>query len=577
MGEQKSQLIRPEFLPLSLIRALWKQRFILLAIAAVLSIAGVAVVFRLPPLYRATALIVVDSQKVPEKYVTSTVSGDAGDRLNNVTQEILTSKQLLSIISEFHLYERELKKLSQEEVFTLMRERDISIKADKSSGGTRLGSFRVSYVAPNGVVAAGVANRIAGLFIQQNLRNREIHSEDTLEFLDSQLRTAKKTLDELEIAVSQYKLQHNGELPQQEAALLGSLSRLQTELQGNQDALNRAQQTKLSAESALMVAESSVAALSAATQAPVVVNPSPGGGAERVVTVPVPRRRHSDDLRAQIATLRMRYTEEYPDVKRLRAELAETLKREEKEDAEAAAAAEREAKSLKAEANGQQPAAPPPQREVLPPSPDLLLARERRETLRAQLRNANEEIAARTVERKRIVQDIDTLEKRLNNLPVREQQMAALTRDYNISKLNYTNLLDKKIEAARSADLERRQQGERFTLIEPATVPPKPFKPNRIVYSLGACFFGLGVAVALAFGRELKNSTLLGEWELPHGTLILGRVPPIRFNATQPPPPSGKGGNRQPARSRRLAFMTSCLAILLSLVAAVVYAAWKRL
>ena len=93
--------------------------------------------------------------------------------------------------------------------------------------------------------------------------------------------------------------------------------------------------------------------------------------------------------------------------------------------------------------------------------------------------------------------------------------MAALTRDYNISKTNYTNLLDRKIEAARADDLERRKQGERFTLIEPATVPARPVKPNRLLFSLGACMFGFVVGAAIGLGRELKNSTLLGEWELP--------------------------------------------------------------
>ena len=86
--------------------------------------------------------------------------------------------------------------------------------------------------------------------------------------------------------------------------------------------------------------------------------------------------------------------------------------------------------------------------------------------------------------------------------------------------------------------------------------------------------FGFVVGAAIGLGKELKNSTLLGEWELPPGTIILGRVPPIHFRATRAPQPAGKGGSRQPARSRRLTFAASGVALLLCLAAAV-FAAWK--
>src|SRR5256886_12406348 len=133
MATQTSQLIKPEFSPLSLIRALWKQRVVVVIIALGLSLAGVGVVFSLRPVYRADALIVVDSQKVPEKYVQSTVSTDADDRLGNVTQEILNSRQLTSMMNEFHLYERERKKLTDEEVFAIMR-KDVSVKPEQGPG-----------------------------------------------------------------------------------------------------------------------------------------------------------------------------------------------------------------------------------------------------------------------------------------------------------------------------------------------------------------------------------------------------------------------------------------------------------
>src|SRR5262249_710582 len=167
------------------------------------------------------------------------------------------------------------KTKAREEVLEMMRT-DINIKLEKGWSGGRPGAFHVGYSGPNPELVTEVANQIANLFIDENLRTRERQAEGTADFIDGQLNEAKKKLDELEAKVSQWKLQHNGELPQQETALSASRDRLQVELQGNQDALNRTQQDKILLQTSLNLAEAAEAAL-ARWNEPV------AGGASRVV------------------------------------------------------------------------------------------------------------------------------------------------------------------------------------------------------------------------------------------------------------------------------------------------------
>ena len=260
MIAQKSGALKPELTPLSLARMLWKGKLG----AALIALGGGAITFAvvhyLPAVYRSEALILVDSQRIPEKYVSSSVNSEVQDRLMTIRQQILSTTRLLKIIDSFGLYKEERKKLVQEEIIEKMQQ-DISIKIEKGWVRDRPGAFRVGYEGQNPALVTEVANQLANLFIEENLRAREKEAEGTADFIENQLKEAKKTLDDLEARVSQYKLQHNGELPQQETSLSGTLNRLQVELQGNQDGLNRAQQNRIVLQSNLTMAEASEAAL----------------------------------------------------------------------------------------------------------------------------------------------------------------------------------------------------------------------------------------------------------------------------------------------------------------------------
>jgi uncharacterized protein involved in exopolysaccharide biosynthesis len=137
------------------------------------------------------------------------------------------------------------------------------------------------------------------------------------------------------------------------------------------------------------------------------------------------------------------------------------------------------------------------------------------------------EMEARIADRQRILRSIAEYQAKVERLPIREQELAAVTRDYEMSKENYKSLLDKKMSAEMATDMERRQQAEQFTVQDPARIPSEPSKPKRLALNIGVVVAGLVISMAGAFGLELRKQCFLGEWELPPTVPVLGRVPTI--------------------------------------------------
>ncbi len=507
---------RTEFLPLSLACALWKHRFLAIGTAVVLSAAAAVAIRRLPSVYRAEAVVLVNTQRIPERFVAPTVTTAVDDRLNTITREIKSGDRLRDIINDFDLY-HQLHASSPEALVAKIRA-DMEITFDRGWTNARTGGFRVAYKGNDPKVVAAVANRLANVFIEENSRVREDEAQGTSEFIDKQLRDAKENLDQLESQVSQYKLRHNGELPQQENALSGALARLQLSLQGDQDAISRAEQNKAVLQESLKTAEMEEAILERAAIRKPALSGSQVLASGGVVTDP-PKR--SDVLKAQLESLLQRYNEDHPDVKRVRAELARVLESEKLEnDAGKHAPAAASVSPAATQTASDEPT-------TVINNMELVRARERTAQLKLQLSVLDREIQSRTGERAGILKDINTYQSRIENLPIREQELSRLTRDLEISRGHYTSLLTKKRSADMGEDMEKASQAEKFTLFEAAKVPTAPFAPNRQLYMAVAGGASLIFGIVLAIGKELKNNVLLGEWELAKGLPILSRVPSI--------------------------------------------------
>jgi polysaccharide chain length determinant protein (PEP-CTERM system associated) len=513
----KSRLPLPQLLPLSVVRMLWRERLLILAVWILLAGAGGYVVFKLPDIYSAEALVLVDPQKIPERFVASTVQVSAQDQLATINQQILSSGKLQNIIDEFHLYSEQRRTRPPEEVIALMR-KDVKITPDKGWTGLRPSAFRISYEGRVPTIVASVVNRIAGLFIDESLKTREERAEGTSEFLDSQLQEARRTLETQESILRQFKMKRMGELPQQEGALLSTLSRMQAELQANQDAQARNEQTRIMLENTLHSAESSESALARS------LAPQRSGSKTAVVTLaPAAPPKSSDELRAQLDALRLRYSDDYPDVRRLKAALDLALSRE-----KTAAAAETP--------RGTVPAPAPV--EAVGVNPQVVLElnheRERVATLKTQLAFANKERDARNAERTRLLATVAEYQSKVERLPLREQELASITRDYENSRQNYKSLLDKKLSAEMATAMERQQQSERFTLIDPAKVPQRPIKPRRSVWFAATFMLSLTLSLALGFMIEFPKNRFLGEWELPAEAKVIGCISQIHLSHAKP-------------------------------------------
>jgi uncharacterized protein involved in exopolysaccharide biosynthesis len=268
-------------------------------------------------------------------------------------------------------------------------------------------------------------------------------------------------------------------------------------------------------------------------------------------------------LQAQLDLIRLRYSDDHPDVKRLRAEIDRLKDLEQREEASRPTPAKPDDAS---QAKGAAPATRP-----IRERPELLQARERVTSLKAQIAQINRELEFRKGEQQRILRDMGTYQSRVSKLPVREQEMAQITRDYEISKANYRSLLDKMLSAEMATDMERRQKSERFTVLDPARTPEKPFKPNRpLFYGIGS-LAGLVIGLAFGLGREIKEDVLLGEWELPPHLPILGRLPYIEISLTESAGQQPSGGKRFFGRKLRLAVVSSAVVSLLAVIVVGIY------
>ena len=553
--------------PRSLVRILWKRKVQVFLTWVILSAAVIAVVMLWPATYRAETLILVDQQKIPEKFVSATVNTELQDRLATISQQILSSTRLQKIIDTFKLYEKERKNHVQEEIIDLMRG-DIKVTPEKGWIQNRPGAFRVSYEGHDPNIVAQVTNQIGNLFIEENLRSRENMAAGTSDFMKTQLDQAKKNLEEQEIKLSQFKLAHNGELPQQESGLAQELSRLEVQLQGNQDALNRANQTKTTLESSLNVAQSTEATLKQLIEAASELSNRPLAGRQSGA----PQKKKSEQLEEQLSQLTIRYSPSHPDVRTLTLLIEQATAQEEKDEAAAKVAASKDSSSATEEPITANTAAGPKDgkaKDPLPASPEAVRAlageRERVALLSAQITAMNAELKTRQADQQKIVAQIDSVQARLRRLPMREQEMAEVTRDYGISKANYNSLQDKIFAADMATEMERRQKSERFTVLDPAQIPEKPVSPNRpLLAGLGSSG-GLVLSLGFWLFCDIRKNKLLGEWELPDGSVVLGRVPYL----------ASKGAGARRSFTRGLVTASAVVAVV-GIASAAAYLAWTR-
>lgn len=415
----------------------------------------------LPPRYQSSTLILVEQPTMPKDYVTPNVSDDLQQRLQSITQQILSRTRLLHIIDQFNLYEKDHAQRSPDEKVEVMR-KDIGIELVRDNGN-QITAFNVNYKSGDPHIAQDVTGELTNLFINENLEVRQQQSEGTTKFLESQLETARKDLAAQEDRVRQFKGQHVGEMPTQLASNLQILTGLQSQLQNEEDALNGARQQHVY----LQTLADQYRALQGTAKSSEATN----GGLPAI-------DQELQKLKAQLADLSARYTDRHPDVRKVKEQIATTEKLREQ---------------LLGSLNKQGV-------EVTSSGADAASASSQLAPIQSQLRSNQVEIANRERSIAATKAKIEEYQGRLNSEPVREQQLADLTRGYEQSKATYDDLLKKKNESKMATSMELLQQGERFRVVDAPSFPEKPEFPNRLK------FCGIGIGLGLALGLVVAGA-----------------------------------------------------------------------
>jgi succinoglycan biosynthesis transport protein ExoP len=423
----------------------------------------------LPPRYQSSTLILVEQPTMPKDYVTPNVNEDLQVRLQSITQQILSRTRLLRIIDQFNLYTSQHTQRTPDEKVEMMR-KDIDIDLVKDVRTNQITSFNVAFSSRDPRLAQEVTSELTNLFINENLEVRQQQSEDTTKFLESQLETSRKSLGEQEDKIREFKAQHVGEMPTQLATNLQILSGLQSQLQNEEDALNTSRQQRVYLQSLADQYRAMEGQTKSADGTPVGV---------------AALDQELERLRAQLADFRSHYTDRHPDVRKLKLQIADT----EKNRAELLASLK--AKGSNAAGDGADAAASAAaDRNPSSPLPQV----------QSQLRSNQMEITNRETSIAGLKAKVEDYQARLNQEPIREQELADLTRGYEQSKANYDELLKKKNESAMATSMELLQQGERFRIMDPPALPQKPQFPNRLK------FCGIGLAVGLALGGVVAGA-----------------------------------------------------------------------
>lgn len=455
---------------------------------------GVVLCLVLPKSYRSSTVILIESQKIPDEYVKGIGGGKIEERLMMIQQQVMSRGLLSQILSDYKLYEGVVKRDGLETAIERLRK---AIKVDTVGtigprGKTSIEAVTISFANEDPMVAMKVTEKLAALYIDENLKDREQIVSGVSTFLEQELQEAKKALEAQEKIIGEYKTKYIGLLPEQMDANLRTLDRLQSERNATNDALQGRVDKLSSLERSINDYQLSEAARVESDD-------------QRSIRKDVdPRLVRLRELEQRLTTLRAEWKETYPDILDAQQEIL-SLK-EQLGEKYGAAYLERDAEVVV-------------RRE---PRLDLYLRE-----LDMQRNDLVGEIASLKARRSRLDELIKETERRVEQTPVREQELTILVRDYENRQKNYQTLLDKQLNAHVAGNLEKRQKGEQFRILDPANLPEKLDSPNRVLIMVVGFLGGGGLGVGLAIGLDRLNPTFRRreELELLSGIRVLATVP----------------------------------------------------
>ena len=507
----------------------------LIAFAAGLAVTVLLALFW-PPRYQSSATILIEQQELPVELVRSTVTSYADQRVQVISQRVMTTQTLLDIIRRYDLYPRQRNRDSREALITRMRD-DIAVKMisadviDPRSGRPTSATiaFTVAYSNGSADQAARVANELTTLFLNENLATRAKLADDAATFLEGEGDRVSQHIAGLEAQLAQFKAKHTEELPELEQLNMTLMDRTSQDLDQTEVRKSALEQQQVYLQAQLAQLKPNSAMFS--------------DSGERILST-------SDrlkTLRSQLASAKALYAPDHPDIARLQREIAGL------EKDEPALVDVNDLRRQLQDSQGQLAQASEhygpdhPDRARLQRSVDSLqkdldaaLARQKSQpaAASADFRNADNpayiqiesqlaatrgDLEALAQQQQRLREQLKDYQHKITVGPQIEKEYRELTRDYENARVKYAELRSKQGEATVAKNLEAHRKGEHFTLIEPPLVPQEPVSPNRLILMIVGLVLSLGLAAGCAALTESLDGTVRGRRDLM--SLVAGTAP----------------------------------------------------
>jgi polysaccharide chain length determinant protein (PEP-CTERM system associated) len=455
---------------------LGRRKWALVLPALAIFVIATVVALALPPIYLSTATILIEEQEIPREYVMSMVTSFAEQRIQSSTQRIMSSARLLEIINRFNLYADLRGRWAVEEIIAKLR-KDIKIEmisadvVDRRTGrqGAATIAFTVSYEGENPNVVLQVANVLASLYLEENLKIRGEKTAGTSKFIEDEMNGVQASLAQLDAKISEYKQKHINTLPELNQMNMQELERVERSLEQSEIQMR-----------GLRERESSIKTQIAG------VPPNLASPEARLT-----------ELRVRLVYLMTRYSDQYPDVIKTKAEIAE-LENKLSDTGKGATRSQ-------------------------PDNPAYINLASQLSGIQSEIDSLNKQVIV--FQRKR-----DEYRRRMEAAPGVEEGYKILIAERNNLQVKYDDLMKKHMETKIASGMEKGQLGERFTLIDPARMPEKPVRPNRPAILFLGFFLGIGSGVGLAFLREFSDQSVRSGEALTKATgfPVLASIPEYR-------------------------------------------------
>lgn len=477
-----------------ILRRHWWQILIPVVVVTVLTF---VVSLWLPNKYTSEALVLVEQQSMPDAFVKPVISDELNQRLISLQEQVLSRSQLQPLIQRFDLYNASESGAPMEELIDEFRQAvDVTpVRSDIATSRTNgLPAFRISFEGDDPRQAQQICSELLNMFLKENLEDRSTKTQATTSFLTDQLAEAKRKLDEQDRLMAEFKSRNISQLPGNEQASFSMIATLTARLDAATQAIIQAQQQKTYAETMLnqQLAEWKASQNSAQGD-------------------PQTLEKQRDDMNMQLAALQARYTDDYPDVVKLKASLAQINKRIE------------QARAAQASGDSSTQTAAFEPKEI--------------QGLRLALRHADDLVKNKTAEQERLQRQIASYQARIQVSPNVEEEYKKLTRDYDAAQRFYDDLLAKSKQSQIASDLERSPQSGGFRVMDPPNLPEKPTSPNRLMIAGGGLAGGFAIGLMITFLLEMKDKAIRSERDIE----AFLKLPTLAMIPTVGEPTNGNG------------------------------------